>query len=161
MLSNDKPAIVGRVITHERDPITHEILRTLIDENILTYYSRNAICKWLADDTPPSAGAWNYLAIGYGETAAAAGQTALVSELTRHTATLSVETDSVTSEDIVFQSTYTFPAVESANYNTVWEIALVDADTGGNLFNRVKLDVARDNYNNDLEVIYQATFNSS
>ena len=154
--------IYGKVTTIERNPVTHEVVSVRVDKNILTYLSRNEICKWLANSgSPKAAGAWNYMAIGYGETAAAADQTTLVSELTRQVSVLSVETDSVTSQDIIFQSTTTFTATESANYNTIWEIALLDADTAGDMFNRVKLSVARDNYNNDLEVIYQATFNST
>lgn len=156
------PKIVGKVITKERDPKTGMLISTRVDYNILTYDSRNEICKWLANSgTPISAGAYSYLAIGYGTTAAAADQSALVSELTRQSSTLSVETDTTTSQDIVFQATTTFTATNSDNYDTVWEIGLFDAASAGNMFNRVKLDVARDNKNNDLEIIYQCIFNSS
>ena len=153
----------GRVITKEIDPVTKKVVKEYPPEkNIVTYVGANAICKWLSDDTALAAGVFEHMGIGYGETAAAATQTALVSELgTRVASTQTVETDGGTSQDIIYQCVATFSATESANFNTIWEFGMFSASTDGSMLNRIKFATARDNYNNDLEITYQLTVSSS
>jgi len=153
----------GRVITKEIDPVTKKVVKEYPPEkNIVTYVGANAICKWLSDDTALAAGVFEHMGIGYGETAAAATQTALVSELgTRVASTQTVETDGGTSQDIIYQCVATFSATESANFNTIWEFGMFSASTDGSMLNRIKFAVTRDNYNNDLEITYQLTVSSS
>ena len=153
----------GRVITKEIDPVTKKVVKEYPPEkNIVTYVGANAICKWLSDDTALEDGVFEHMGIGYGETAAAATQTALVSELgTRVASTQTVETDGGTSQDIIYQCVATFSATESANFNTIWEFGMFSASTDGSMLNRIKFAVTRDNYNNDLEITYQLTVSSS
>ena len=155
--------LTGKVITKEIDPVTGKVVKEYPPEyNIVTYAGANAICKWLADDSALADGAFSYMGIGYGETAAAATQTALVSELgTRETAVLTVETDTGTSQEIIYQAVATFTATASANYDTIWEFGMFSASTDGTMLNRIKFTVTRDNYNNDLQITYQLTVSSS
>jgi len=153
----------GRVISRYLDPVTLEPIpgTEQIDENMVVDIGAVAIAAWLANSTPKAAGAFKYMALGSGATAAAHGQTALVAEYTgvgvyvRVSGTQSVQAEG-SNGNKVYQVVATFAA--STGMVAVAELALFDQlAVGGSMLNRLVLSPVRDNLNNTVEYTYQLT----
>lgn len=153
----------GRVITRYKNPKTGEYIpgSEQINENMVVDTGAVEIVKWLANSTPVSAGVFKYLALGSGSTAAAHGQTTLVTEYTgvgtyaRISGTQSVQAEGANGNKI-YQVVAEFPAC--AGCSAAAELGLFNQlAVGGTMLIRLVLSPVRDNENNDLEVTYQLT----
>jgi len=91
-----------------------------------------------------------YIAIGTSGTAETNADTALVSELARHTGTVSQVTDGI------YQVTATFPS--GTGTGEVEEYGLFDSNTAGIMFSRDTEGLLTKGANDDLVVITQITY---
>lgn len=91
-----------------------------------------------------------YLAIGSDNTAETAADTALGSELARHTGTVSQITDGI------YRVTATFPS--GTGTGNVYEYGLLDSNTAGTLFSRDTEGLVTKGANDDLVVITEITY---
>lgn len=112
----------GKVIAH------HKI------SNLITTAGKATCTKRLGGLA--STAAWSHIAIGTDATAAAIGQTALLAEITtgggaRAAATVTTVTTDTTDDTLKLEYTFTF----SASF-TVTETAVLNAASGGSMFNR-------------------------
>jgi hypothetical protein len=153
----------GVAITRYKNPITGEYIpgSEQINENMVVDTGAVEIVKWLANSSPASAGAFQYMALGSGVTAAAHGQTSLVTEYTgvgtyaRISGTQSVQAEGAYGNK-VYQVLAEFPACTGCS--AAGEIGLFNQlAVGGTMLIRLVLSPVRDNENNALEITYQLT----
>jgi hypothetical protein len=153
----------GEVISRYKDPKTGEYIEgsEQIDTNMVVDGGAVEIVKWLANSSAAADGAFKYMALGSGSTAAGHAQTALVSEYTgvgtyvRISGTQSVQAESSYGNK-VYQVIAEFPAF--AGGSAAREYGLFDQlAAGGTMLIRAVFAVARDNENNNLEITYKLT----
>lgn len=172
-VSTDKGTTIrlaGEVITEYLYPGTKIVVpgSRMVDHNLVVDTGAMEIVKWLQGATTvESKGAFKYMGIGSGSTAAGSTQIALVTELTAGTPTYArqVATLTITTEQPagtiskVFTAVATFPQNTSTGSDVIKEFALFDSALAGTsvMFNRSVFATARDNANNDLQITYNCT----
>lgn len=123
---------------------------TIEKDNIILNAGFDYICDAIgkASARPNAMG---YIAVGTGNTSAAVGQTALVSELTRKASTYS---------HVAGTKIMTFTAKFEAGQATgaITEAGLVNASSGGTFLDRLTFDVINKGINDDLTMTFQFTF---
>jgi len=144
-------SVMGEVNIKEINPITGEVVSDETFKNLVTNVGLAAIVDFLDGDNPTT---FDYMAIGSGTTPAAAGDTALETELDRSSSPITPTQPTATT--ISWVETFTAGAGKSA----ITEMGMLDADSVGNLFNHL-IFTARDNLNNDLQITYTVTIASS
>ena len=129
-MTNETTHLKGRaIITLTRPDGTRE---TRQKDNLITNAGFDFLCSAIASPTRPNA--MNYTAVGTGTTDPSAAQTALAKELTRKSATYAH-----TSGTKELTLTTTFGAGEATG--AITEAGIVNASSGGTLFDRVTFAV--------------------
>jgi len=156
----------GVIISRYVDPKTGEYIpgSEQVDHNMVVDIGAIEIVKWLANATPGTAGSFKYMALGGTGTAAAHGQTALISEFTGTGTYVRIAGTQTAINEVLYpangakcyQVVATFPA--STGLTSVAEYGLFDQlAAGGKMLIRAVFSPVRDNANNALEVTYQLT----
>ena len=119
------------------------------EENLITNAGFDLLCNVLGLNSQPSD--LTHIAIGTGSTAAAAAQTALVTQVARESATYAHTTGS---------KSFTMEATFSAGTGTgaITESGLFNASSGGTMFNRVTFAAINKGGNDSLEQTFTITF---
>lgn len=125
-------------------------LETIEKDNIILNAGFDYICDAVGN-TSARPNAMGYIAVGTGNTTATAGQTALVSELTRKAATYSHATGTK-----IMTFTTKFEAGQATG--AITEAGLVNASSGGTFLDRLTFDVINKGVNDDLTMTFQFTF---
>jgi hypothetical protein len=146
MEQSDHVAITGEVELILRDPDGREKeLRTI--RNLVVTTGKEGIADQMA--SAPSIGVPKYIAIGTGSTAAAAGDTALGTEVKRKEAT------SRTRSGAVLTMSVTFSAGEGTG--ALREAGILTASSGGTLYSRTVYELLNKEAGDALEVTWKLT----
>jgi len=107
--------------------------------------------EWVADRMKGTNSAMSHMAIGTGTTAAAAGNTALVTELDRNTLT--------TAGGTVSGATITYECTWAAGDGTgaITEAGIFDASTNGDMLARTKFDVVNKGADDSMTITWTIT----
>lgn len=164
-----KLRLTGKVMTRYLDPITlNPTSDWQINHNLVVDTGAVEIVKWLVNSSAIADGAFKYMALGSTGTAAAHGQTALLSEYAdsstpgalyaREVAVLAAVAEGAYGNK-VYQATATFAASTQTDRDKVAEFGMFNtlASGTGIMYNRSVLSPVRDNMYNALEIIYQCT----
>ena len=162
MKVNGTLTLSGKAIIRYKNPETGEYVgEPVVYTNMVVDTGAAAIAAWLANATPVAAGTFKYMGLGSGSTAAAHGQTALVSEYTgvgtyaRISGTQSIQAEG-SNGNKVYQVVAEFPACTGCS--AAAELGLFSQlAVGGTMLCRLVLSPTRDNQNNALEITYQLT----
>tara|TARA_A100000164_G_scaffold281832_1_gene254239 strand:+ start:587 stop:1015 length:429 start_codon:yes stop_codon:yes gene_type:complete len=116
----DNLSLKGRVIVRLNDEIIQEV------DNLVVTTGKNFVASRIKDAT---AGAMSHMAVGSGNTAAAASQTALVTEVAR----VALTSTTLNNADVVYVGT--FPA--GTGTGSLNEAGILNASSGGTMLCRV------------------------
>ena len=116
----DNLSLKGRVIVRLNDEIIQEV------DNLVVTTGKNFVASRIKDAT---AGAMSHMAVGSGNTAAAASQTALITEVAR----VALTSTTLNNADVVYVGT--FPA--GTGTGSLNEAGILNASSGGTMLCRV------------------------
>jgi len=116
----DNLSLKGRVIVRLNDEIIQEV------DNLVVTTGKNYVASRIKDAT---AGAMSHMAVGSGNTAAAASQTALITEVAR----VALTSTTLNNADVVYVGT--FPA--GTGTGSLNEAGILNASSGGTMLCRV------------------------
>lgn len=146
-MTTESTRLKGRaILTLTRPDGTTEVRRR---DNLIVNTGYDFLCDAIGSATRPSA--MNYTAVGTSQTAASAAQTALVSELTRKSATY---THTKGTKELTL--TTTFAAGEATG--AICEAGIINSNTGGTLLDRVTFAVINKGAEDELTTKFIFTF---
>ena len=124
---------------------------SIVGDNLITDAGISGLVSHLFSATvAPTTFTFKYIAIGAGSAAAASGDTALGSELARHTATISQLSGGI------YRATATFTS--GLGTGSISEYGLLDTSSAGTLFSRDVESVVNKGANDSLSVTTEVTF---
>jgi hypothetical protein len=130
---------------------TGEIKQAVNGYNTITTGGISALVQHLVSATAAATTfTHRYIAIGSDNTAEASDDTALGTELARHTGTVSQVTDGI------YRVTATFPS--GTGTGNVYEYGLFDSNTAGTMFSRDTEALVTKSANDDLVVVTEITY---
>lgn len=126
-----------------------EVKQEVSSENVVTTNGKEFLARYLYSAVTTAQNTLKYIAIGSDATAEAASNTALGSELSRHTGTVSYASTAIYSVAATFAA--------GSGTGAVVEYGLYETNTGGTLFSRNTDSVINKGASDTLTVTYQLT----
>jgi hypothetical protein len=149
----DSLSLKGEVIIEELKPGTDVVLTREVGENVICKNGADALAYALtaASATPLT---FNYMVISTNTDAAARATTTILDKVAASTEI--TPTVAITGTTSITTWLHTFAATAGAT--ATWKFGMQANTTTGVVWNEYKFSAAKDNWNNDLRITYNASF---